>query len=85
MSCVLFYVLKNMPVYHKKKDISTVPKKKIYSKKYVGLIKNPFLNAHVNVHRVKIFLLNNVWLLLSMLNSSFLLKLVFTVTMQVIS
>ncbi|PIO40384.1 hypothetical protein AB205_0139600 [Aquarana catesbeiana] len=64
-----------------KKDISTVQKR---IQKYLGLFKNPFLNAHVNVHRVKSFLLNNVWLLLSMLNSSFLLKLVFTVTMGVI-
>ncbi|PIN88268.1 hypothetical protein AB205_0152870 [Aquarana catesbeiana] len=37
-------------------------------------------NAHVNVHRVKSFLLNNVWLLLSMLNiiHNFCTKLVFT-------
>ncbi|PIO29918.1 hypothetical protein AB205_0009560 [Aquarana catesbeiana] len=65
-----------------KKGYFYCPKKKF--QKYVGLFKNPFLNAHINVHRVKMFLLNNVWLLLSMLNSSFLLKLVFTVAMGVI-
>ncbi|PIO23840.1 hypothetical protein AB205_0076770, partial [Aquarana catesbeiana] len=40
-----------------------------------------FYNAHVNVHGVKVFILNNVWLLLSMHNTSFCIKLVFTVTM----
>ncbi|PIO37581.1 hypothetical protein AB205_0143920 [Aquarana catesbeiana] len=34
-----------------KKDISTVQKKKY--QKYVGLFKNPFLKAHVNVHSKK--------------------------------
>ncbi|PIO12755.1 hypothetical protein AB205_0204100 [Aquarana catesbeiana] len=47
-------------------------------------VQKPFSNAHVNVHRVKYFILSNVWLLLSMLNNSFCSKLVFTVTMGVI-
>ncbi|PIO23949.1 hypothetical protein AB205_0074250, partial [Aquarana catesbeiana] len=61
-------------------DISNV-KHKNFIHQRCWFVQKPFSSAHVNVHGVKCFLLNNVWLLLSMLNSSFGSKLVFTVTM----
>ncbi|PIO25930.1 hypothetical protein AB205_0004270, partial [Aquarana catesbeiana] len=67
----------NMPVLTQKR-LFVLSKTKMLILKYVGLFKNPFSNAHVNVHRVKRFLLNNVWLLLSMLNIIFWTKLAFT-------
>ncbi|PIO40761.1 hypothetical protein AB205_0156890 [Aquarana catesbeiana] len=77
-------MLLNMPVYHKKGNFFVLSNTKMLFQKYVGLFKNTFLNAYVNVHRVKMLKINNVWLLLSMLNCSFGTKLVFTVTMGAI-
>ncbi|PIO13491.1 hypothetical protein AB205_0053770, partial [Aquarana catesbeiana] len=56
-------------------------KVKLYKTKMLFFYQKMFYNAHVNVHGVKGFILNNVWLLLSMLNATFRIKLVFTVTM----
>ncbi|PIO26228.1 hypothetical protein AB205_0085900 [Aquarana catesbeiana] len=59
-----------MHVYHKK-GYFYCPKKKKLIPKICWFVQKPFSNPHVNVHRVKNVLLNIVWLLVSMLNSSF--------------
>ncbi|PIO35573.1 hypothetical protein AB205_0130910, partial [Aquarana catesbeiana] len=65
-----------MPVLTQKR-LFVLSKKNVITKQ-CRFVQKPFSNAHVNVHRVKSFLLNNVWLLLSRLNIIFWTKLVFT-------
>ncbi|PIO25821.1 hypothetical protein AB205_0101070, partial [Aquarana catesbeiana] len=76
LSCVLFHGFKHA-CFNTKKAICTVKNKNVITK-ICWFVQKPFSNTHVNVNRLKHFLLNNVWLLLSVLNIIFWTKLVFT-------
>ncbi|PIO23184.1 hypothetical protein AB205_0188040 [Aquarana catesbeiana] len=74
-SCVVYVMVLYMVFFNLKKDTSTDKNKNVIHQR-CWFVKKTFSNAHVNVHGVKCFILNNVWLLLSMLNTSFWSKLV---------